>query len=94
MAEKCVHREVEKILGGHPHVLDCALEVKELLVEMTPRLPQHGATTFHQCPGSPILAPFDANCSYHLSLERCPALEAGGNQKDYLQISLFAYPPG
>ena len=62
VAEECLQREVEKVLGGHAHVLHGPLEVPELLVKMPAWLPQHRATSI-EAPDCAIFAPSCAKCS-------------------------------
>ncbi len=45
MADEGLQREVEKILGGHAHILHGPLEVLELLVKMPAWLPHRRATS-------------------------------------------------
>jgi hypothetical protein len=59
-------------------------------VEVPARLPQHGATTSVDAP-APILAPFDANCSYRLCPETAaPCSSHGNSQEDYPEHGLLA----
>ena len=62
VADERLHREVEKVLGGHAHVLHGPLEVLELLVKMPAWLPQHRATSI-ETPAYAIFAPSCAKCS-------------------------------
>ena len=62
VADERLHREVEKVLGGHAHLLHGPLEALELFVKVPARLPQHPATSI-EAPGNAIFAPSSANRS-------------------------------